>query len=52
MAESMESFLTGLIILAVAAILLTVHYHRERRRAKWLAHAETHRLLEWLRHRH
>jgi hypothetical protein len=52
MAESMESFVTGLIILAVAAILVTAHYRRERRRAKWLAHAETHRLLEWLRHRH
>jgi hypothetical protein len=42
MAESMESFMTDPIILAVAAILVTVHYRRERRRAKWLGHAEAH----------
>ena len=52
MAESMESIVTGVIVLAVAAILVASHYRRERRRERWLGRAGGHRLWDRLRHRH
>jgi hypothetical protein len=52
MAESMESIVTGVIVLAVAAILVTSHYRRQHRRDKWLGRLESERLWDRLRHRH
>ena len=52
MAESMESIVTGVIVLAVEAILVTSHYRRERRRERWQGRPGGHRLLDRLRHRH
>ncbi len=52
MAESMESIVTGVILLAVAAILVTAHYRREHRRERWLAGLENHRPWDRLRQRH
>lgn len=52
MAESMESIVTGVIVLAVAAILVTAHYRREHRRERWLGRLGGHRLWDRLRHRH
>ncbi|MEA3119569.1 MAG: hypothetical protein QOI13_2839 [Paraburkholderia sp.] len=51
MAESMESIVTGVILLAVAAILVAAHYRRERRRERWLTRLDGHRLWDRLRHR-
>jgi hypothetical protein len=52
MAESMESIVTGVIVLVVAAILVALHYRRERRRERWLSRLDGHRLWDRLRHRH
>jgi hypothetical protein len=52
MAESMESIVTGVIVLAVAAILVTAHYRREHRGERWLGRLGGHRLWDRLRHRH
>lgn len=52
MAESIESIVTGLIVLATAVIIVASHYQREHRRERWLGHATGHRLWDRIWHRH
>lgn len=52
MAESMVSVVVGLIVLAVAAILVASHYRREHHRERWLQRMDAHRLWDRVRHRH
>jgi hypothetical protein len=52
MAESIESTVVGLIVLIVAAILVTSHYRREHHRERLLSRLDAHRLWDRMRHRH
>lgn len=52
MAESIESIVTGLIVLVTAVIIVASHYQRERRRERWLGHTTGHRFWDRMRHRH
>lgn len=52
MAESLESVVTGLIVLIAAIVIATSHQHRRHRRDRWLARTHGHRLWERLWHRH
>lgn len=49
MAESIESIVTGLVIVIAAVIIVATHHQRARRRERWL---DGHRLWDKLRHRH
>lgn len=48
MAESLESVITGLIVLVAAVVIATSHYHRGR----WFDRGSGHRLRDRLWHRH
>lgn len=49
MTESIESIVTGLVILIAAVIIVASHRQRARRRERWL---DGHRLWDKVRHRH
>ena len=50
MAESMVSIVVGLIVLIVAAILVTSHYRRAHPRERLLQRLDAHRLWDRMRH--
>jgi hypothetical protein len=52
MAESMVSAVAVLIVLIVAAILVTSHYRRAHSRERLLQQLGAHRLWDRMRHRH
>jgi hypothetical protein len=52
MAESMVSTVVGLIVLIVAAILVTSHYRRAHPREGLLQRLDAHRFWDRMRHRH
>jgi hypothetical protein len=52
MAESMVSAVVGLIVLIVAAILVSSHYRRMHSRERLLQRLDGHRLWDRMRHRH
>jgi hypothetical protein len=52
MAQSMISTVVGLIVVIVAAMLVTQHYRREHHKEGWLQRFNGHELWEKMRHRH
>jgi hypothetical protein len=52
MAESVMGTVFVLIVLIVAAILVTAHYRREHHRDRLLQRLDGHRFWDRMRHRH
>ncbi|WP_173256531.1 hypothetical protein [Paraburkholderia sp. NMBU_R16] len=52
MAQSIESIVTGLVLLIAAVVIVASHYQREHRRERWLGRTSGHRLWDRVRHRH
>jgi hypothetical protein len=52
MAESMVSVVVGLLVLALAAIMLTSRYRHDMHRERLSSRMESHRWWERVRHRH
>lgn len=52
MAESITVVWLGVIVLAMAAILVVEHYRREHGRNQHFRWLDTHPMRDWLHHRH
>jgi len=52
MAQSIESIVTGLIVLVAAIIIVASHHQRAHRRERWLGRTGSHRLWDRVWHRH
>jgi hypothetical protein len=52
MAESFTVFWFGIVVLALAAVLVIAHYRRERRRTSYFRWLDTHPTRDWLHHRY
>lgn len=52
MVESITVSWLGIIVLALAAVLVAGHYRRERHRNRQFRWLDTHPVKDWTQHRH